>query len=59
MLQKSKMLPSESHSHVEGGDAVVVAVSAMGDTTDNLIRLAHEISVDPPERELDMLLSHR
>ena len=41
----------------EGGHAVVVAVSAMGDTTDNLIRLAHEISIDPPERELDMLLS--
>ena len=41
----------------EGGHAIVVAVSAMGDTTDNLVRLAHEISIDPPERELDMLLS--
>ena len=41
----------------EEGHSVVVAVSAMGDTTDNLIRLAHEISMDPPERELDMLLS--
>ena len=41
----------------EDGHAVVVAVSAMGDTTDNLIQLAHEISTDPPERELDMLLS--
>ena len=41
----------------EQGHAIVVVVSAMGDTTDNLIRLAHEISIDPPERELDMLLS--
>lgn len=38
----------------EGHD-VVVAVSAMGKTTDNLIQLAHEVAADPPERELAML----
>ena len=41
----------------DAGHRVVVVVSAMGDTTDRLIRLANEISENPPERELDMLLS--
>ena len=39
------------------GDRVIVVVSAMGDTTDDLIKLAHEIAVKPDEREMDMLLS--
>ncbi len=38
------------------GDQVVVVVSAMGDTTDDLIKLARQISSHPDERELDMLL---
>jgi aspartate kinase len=42
---------------VEAGDRVVVVVSAMGDTTDELRRLASQISDNPPPRELDMLLS--
>jgi aspartate kinase len=41
----------------EKGNEVVVVVSAMGDTTDELIRLAKQISPKPPERELDVLLS--
>lgn len=40
----------------KGNDCVVV-VSAMGQTTDQLIQLAKEISSKPPERELDMLLA--
>jgi aspartate kinase len=39
------------------GTEVVVVVSAMGDTTDELIALAHRVTGDPPEREMDMLLS--
>ena len=39
------------------GNDVVVVVSAMGKTTDNLLRQAHEISRIPPGRELDMLLT--
>jgi aspartate kinase len=39
------------------GNEVVVVVSAMGDTTDELIQLARQISPKPPERELDVLLS--
>src|SRR5579875_2940550 len=40
----------------EGHDVVVV-VSAMGDTTDNLLDLAQRVSPLPPPRELDMLLT--
>ena len=40
----------------EGHD-VVVAVSAMGDTTDELIDLAHQVSDQPHGREMDMLLT--
>lgn len=39
------------------GDQVCVVVSAMGDTTDELIELAAQISPNPPEREMDMLLT--
>ena len=39
------------------GDDVVVVVSAMGKTTDNLIKLANEVSRTQPGRELDMLLT--
>ena len=38
-------------------DGVVVVVSAMGDTTDELIALAHQLTEDPPPREMDQLLS--
>ncbi|RDB35885.1 MAG: aspartate kinase [Spirobacillus cienkowskii] len=36
---------------------VVVVVSAMGNTTDDLIALAHKVNPNPPRRELDMLIS--
>ncbi len=39
------------------GNQVVVVVSAMGDTTDDLIELAHQITDRPDEREMDVLLS--
>ncbi len=39
------------------GNDVVVTVSAMGDTTDDLIELAHEVSDVPDPREMDMLLT--
>lgn len=43
-------------SRAAGADLVVV-VSAMGQTTDALIKLAHDVSPSPSRRELDMLLS--
>lgn len=39
------------------GNQVIVAVSAMGKTTDDLIRLANEVASEPQGRELDMLLT--
>jgi aspartate kinase len=39
------------------GNDVVVVVSAMGKTTDELLALAHQVDESPPRRELDMLVS--
>ncbi len=39
------------------GNQVVVAISAMGDTTDKLLRLAHQVSAQVNDRELDALAS--
>ena len=41
----------------QAGKQVIVVVSARGDTTDELISLAREISEHPPAREMDMLLA--
>ena len=41
----------------KAGHEVVVVVSAMGDTTDELLDLASQVSPVPPGRELDMLLT--
>ena len=43
-------------THAQGHDLVVV-VSAMGDTTDELLAMAKKVSPNPDRRELDMLLS--
>ena len=39
------------------GNDVVVVVSAMGKSTDNLIKLANDVSRTQPGREMDMLLT--
>jgi aspartate kinase len=44
------------HTKSQGHDVVVV-VSAMGDTTDDLLTMAKQVSPNPDRRELDMLLS--
>ena len=41
----------------ENGNDVVVVVSAMGHTTDHLVKMAKDLSPNPSEREMDMLLS--
>ena len=41
----------------QAGNQVIVVVSARGDTTDELIELAGEITENPPAREMDMLLA--
>lgn len=44
-------------SYKKKGNDLVVVVSALGDTTDELIELASQINSEPSEREMDMLLS--
>lgn len=44
-------------AEVQQGNQVVVAVSAMGKTTDELVSLANQISSNPSKREMDMLLT--
>ncbi len=41
----------------EAGNGIVVVVSAMGDTTDEMIALAQKLNPDPSEREMDQLIS--
>ncbi|KAF2956968.1 aspartate kinase [Marinitoga sp. 38H-ov] len=54
---KIKFVANKVKNKVYEGYKVVVIVSAMGETTDNLIKLANEISNKPHPRELDMLLT--
>jgi len=44
-------------SAADAGNRVVVVVSAMGDLTDELVKLAARVDPEPPEREMDMLLA--
>ncbi len=41
----------------EAGDDIVIVVSAMGKTTDDLLAMAREVANNPPRREMDMLLT--
>ena len=44
-------------ARADGQNGVIVTVSAMGETTDELMRLAHAVTESPPQREMDMLLT--
>lgn len=55
--QKIKNVANAVIREYQNGNQVVVVVSAMGHTTDYLVKLAGEISEKPDGRELDMLLS--
>lgn len=55
--EKIKNVASRAIKTVADGNQVVVVVSAMGDTTDDLIQLARQINSHPSEREMDVLLS--
>lgn len=56
-IEKIKRVASSIIKRKENGDNLVVVVSAMGDTTDELIDLAKKITDNPDKRELDALLS--
>jgi len=55
--ERIKAVAERIKTYVNGGYSVVVVVSAMGKTTDGLMRLASEISANPSKREMDMLLA--
>jgi aspartate kinase len=56
-VEKMKKVAEKIAATRRAGKHVCVVVSAMGDTTDELLALAKKISPAPPRRELDMLLS--
>ncbi|MDF1564695.1 MAG: aspartate kinase [Deltaproteobacteria bacterium] len=55
--ERMKKVAARVAATAASGKRVVVVVSAMGDTTDGLLELAHQVSDAPPRRELDMLLT--
>jgi aspartate kinase len=55
--EKLRRVASRLVSARESGSKVVAVVSAMGQQTDELLSLAHQVSPTPQPRELDMLLS--
>jgi len=57
--ERIKSVAQRIKKYIDKGYSVVVVVSAMGKTTDTLIALANEISLQPDKRELDMLLDWR
>ncbi len=56
-VEKVRKVAQRIAAEKRGGREVCVVVSAMGDTTDELLALAKKVSAAPPRRELDMLLS--
>jgi len=56
-LQHIQKVAELVHHQVQQGRRVCVVVSAMGNTTDDLLQRAHEVCAQPPRRELDMLLT--
>ena len=56
-VEKLERVAEKVAAAKRGGDDIVVVVSAMGKSTDQLLALAKQIDPNPPRRELDMLLS--
>lgn len=56
-LEKMNKIADAVIKRKEEGVNVVIVVSAMGKTTNNLIEMAKSISEQPPKRELDMLMA--
>ncbi|WP_028392158.1 aspartate kinase [Bacillus cihuensis] len=56
-IEKIKHIATRVIEEAALGNEVVVVVSAMGKTTDELVTMANEISSTPSKREMDMLLS--
>ncbi|MFW5771342.1 MAG: aspartate kinase [Spirochaetota bacterium] len=55
--ERIKAVAERIRGYVDNGYSVVVVVSAMGKTTDQLVDMAGQITSNPSKREMDMLLS--
>jgi aspartate kinase len=55
--ERMKLVADRIIAKKQAGDRCVVVVSAMGDTTDELIDLSQQLTDNPPTREMDMLLT--
>lgn len=56
-IEKIKLIAQRIINKKEEGEDLVIVVSAMGKTTDHLLKMAKSISDNPSDRELDVLLS--
>ncbi len=56
-VERMQAVAQRVKRYADEGHALVVVVSAMGKTTDGLVKLANEISSNPSRREMDMLLA--
>ncbi|GAX36365.1 aspartate kinase [Nodularia sp. NIES-3585] len=56
-VERIQAVAQRVYKTVKAGNSVVVVVSAMGKTTDGLVKIAKEIAQNPNRREMDMLLS--
>jgi aspartate kinase len=56
-LEKIDALAASIAKREAGNERLVLVVSAMGNTTDELLKMAHALSPRPPAREVDMLLT--
>ncbi len=56
-VERIQAVAQRVHRVVKAGNSLVVVVSAMGKTTDGLVKLANDIAKSPNRREMDMLLS--
>lgn len=56
-VEKLKNVARRIAAYVREGNSLIIVVSAMGDTTDELIDLSKKINIFPSDREMDMLIS--
>ena len=56
-IDRIKNVAKRIAAYKKNGNSLVVVVSALGDTTDELLQLAHKVTANPSEREIDMLIS--
>jgi len=56
-IERIHAVAAQVHALTKQGNQVAVVVSAMGDSTDRLIELAHEVCDEPDPREMDALLA--